>query len=138
MTSHICQRVNTGESYIFYLGIFICCGPLIDQLSLNFYEHRFIDFNYHEPACATVLCCQTDIDIHRWLYKTGRSCYLTSGWLYTRGGSCYLTSGWSNRNGLVGYLTSFKDSIIYMFEQFCHHNFVILTMDTDQPPRTLS
>ena len=23
MTSHLCQRVNTGESYIFYFGIFI-------------------------------------------------------------------------------------------------------------------
>ena len=28
MTSHICQRGNTRESYIFYFGIFICCGPL--------------------------------------------------------------------------------------------------------------
>ena len=32
MTSHICQRVNTGESYIFYFGIFICCGPLTGYL----------------------------------------------------------------------------------------------------------
>ena len=24
----MCQRVNTGESYIFYFGIFICGGPL--------------------------------------------------------------------------------------------------------------
>ena len=28
MTSHIWQRVNTGESYIFYFGIFICCATL--------------------------------------------------------------------------------------------------------------
>ena len=26
MTSHIWQRVDTGESYIFYFGIFICCN----------------------------------------------------------------------------------------------------------------
>ena len=28
MTSHLWQRVNTGESYIFYFGIFICCATL--------------------------------------------------------------------------------------------------------------
>ena len=31
----MCQRVNTGESYIFYLGIFICCGPLVDDDRIN-------------------------------------------------------------------------------------------------------
>ena len=25
----MCQRLNTGESYNFYFGIFICCGPLM-------------------------------------------------------------------------------------------------------------
>ena len=24
----MCQRLNTGESNNFYVGIFICCGPL--------------------------------------------------------------------------------------------------------------
>ena len=27
MWLRICQRANTSESYIFYFGIFICCGP---------------------------------------------------------------------------------------------------------------
>ena len=24
----MCPRLDTGESYNFYFGIFICCGPL--------------------------------------------------------------------------------------------------------------
>ena len=29
----MCQRVHTGESYNFYFGIFISCGPLTDSIN---------------------------------------------------------------------------------------------------------
>ena len=32
----MCQRLNTGESYNFYFGIFICCGPLKSLRMLKF------------------------------------------------------------------------------------------------------
>ena len=31
----MCQRLNTGESYNFYFGIFICCVPLILYVRLS-------------------------------------------------------------------------------------------------------
>ena len=46
MTSHIGQRVNTGESYIFYLGIFICCTTL--KLFQNPCTHK--EFTMMVPA----------------------------------------------------------------------------------------
>ena len=40
MTSHICQRVNTGESYIFYFGIFICCAALRPPGRIRFHARK--------------------------------------------------------------------------------------------------
>ena len=42
----------------------------------------------------------------RWLNKTGRRCYLTSGWLSKKVWCCYLTSHWLNKTGERCYLTS--------------------------------
>ena len=35
MTSHIWRKVNTGESYIFHFGIFICCATVTLYINIG-------------------------------------------------------------------------------------------------------
>ena len=50
----MCQRVNTGKSYIFYFGIFICDGPLSsykgNAVMITYPHSRGIPFVFDLPS----------------------------------------------------------------------------------------
>ena len=52
----MCQRLNTGGSYNFYFGIFICCGPLMLAESILHFKIELNDLRNYSNTSRKSFC----------------------------------------------------------------------------------
>ena len=90
----MCQRLNTGESYNFYFGIFICIGPLSRQLFPGYFMHSmyflkvrsFTRSKKNGSPCKDIWC--PSCTAHQICYRKWESMSRVLGFVtYFRGGS---------------------------------------------------